>query len=303
VPDRALPLASPRRCVPRSPEAWASAVRTAVFVFVVAIPIVYAAWRLTGNDAWIEIFFRVPGALLLLGLAGTAFRLSVAVVRHFSSGEPLRAAWLLITGASGCDLAGTVCNNVLGSGSMLDPFRYLWRGPVPSWLGDAGLLASGSCRMALLAAGLFYGLRAYRRAGFPGRLAVSDRVLLAGVGLYLVREAWDTAVAIRHGASVTLVEVLQWPADPLLWMLLAEALLLFRCAQSMGKGRISRVWQAFSMGVFLLVVGDVGLWATAYGYLPWPWSSITWCIWVPAAAGFALAPAYQLEAIYRATQA
>ena len=48
-----------------------------------------------------------------------------------------------------------------------------------------------------------------------------------------------------------------------------------------------------SIGVFLTAIGDAGIWAAAYGYLPYPWSAAVWFVWLPAAAAFALAPAYR----------
>jgi hypothetical protein len=44
--------------------------------------------------------------------------------------------------------------------------------------------------------------------------------------------------------------------------------------------------------VFLTAIGDAGGWAEAYGYLPYPWSAAVWFVWLPAAACFALAPAF-----------
>ena len=58
-----------------------------------------------------------------------------------------------------------------------------------------------------------------------------------------------------------------------------------------------QVHRAFSVGIFLLLVGDVMIWATVWGYLPWPWSGLGWFVWIPAAAAFALAPLYQWEAM------
>jgi hypothetical protein len=68
----------------------------------------------------------------------------------------------------------------------------------------------------------------------------------------------------------------------------------------MGEGWIGRCWRAVCVGIFLMCFGVIALWATAWGYLPWPWSSLIWYLWLPAGAAFALAPAYQLEAIQRA---
>jgi len=65
----------------------------------------------------------------------------------------------------------------------------------------------------------------------------------------------------------------------------------------MGDGWISRCWTAFSVGVFLTALRDVGPWAELYGYLRYPWNEPVRFVWLPAAACFTLAPAYQIEAI------
>jgi hypothetical protein len=57
-------------------------------------------------------------------------------------------------------------------------------------------------------------------------------------------------------------------------------------------------WKAFSIGVFLIVLGDFSI--LAYRYIPWPWSALGWLIWYPGAVAFAAAPTYQLEAIAKA---
>jgi hypothetical protein len=281
---------------------WSSIILGASCAFLAAGPAAFGVSWLTGSTAWVEFLFQVPGTLLLVGLALAATAMSAAVCRHFAAGELLRPAWMLIAAAAAFDAAGLVCTHILGVRTVLNPLAA-----VPNVLQaagvrlrDGGMVMSGPCRLALLAAGLAFALRAYRSAGFLGRLEKLDRLLVAGAGAYVLREAWDTAAAVRRGASVTVAGVLMWPVDPLLLLLLLEALLLLRSAQGMGDGRIGRTWRAFSTGIFLLVLGDFGLWATAYGHLPWPWSSITWYVWVPAAAAFALAPARQLAAIYRA---
>jgi hypothetical protein len=87
-----------------------------------------------------------------------------------------------------------------------------------------------------------------------------------------------------------LAEILNFPVNPLLWVLLAEALLLFRSVRKMGAGWVSKCYGAFSAGIFLILVGNVAIWATHWGYLPWPWSALGWYVWIPAAAAFALAP-------------
>src|SRR5581483_861355 len=81
--------------------------------------------------------------------------------------------------------------------------------------------------------------------------------------------------------------------------------------QTYGKSSAGRLnpfcfcWflRRFSFCVFLTALGNIGIWATNYGYLPWPWSALIWYLWLPAAAAFARAPAFQLEVIRNARTA
>ena len=262
----------------------------------------FVAWRVTDDAGWVVEFLHAPAALLTIGLAIVELWLSVRVTRHFAPGESMRPAWMLIAASAGCDLAGLVCSQVLGTDSLVNPLTHL-AGFTPAailkWR-DLGLLAGGSLRFALLAIGLDYALRAYRRTGLMGRPAVVDWVLLGGLGVYELRIVADIATAIGNGHEPTLFEVLSWPVDPLLWFLLAEALWLFRSVRQLGDGSIGRCWRAYSVAIFLTALGNIAMWAARYGYLAWSWSSLTWSLWLPAAIAFALAPAYQLEAMRHA---
>src|SRR5260370_25899649 len=105
---------------------------------------------------------------------------------------------------------------------------------------------------------------------------------------------------MQRGKSFSPGESLNFPAAPLLWVLLAQALRLLRSVQQMGAGWISKCYGAFSVGIFLTLVADVTIWATSCGYLPWPWSALRRYVWIPAAVAFALAPVYQWDAMQSA---
>jgi hypothetical protein len=163
-----------------------------------------------------------------------------------------------------------------------------------------GLTIGGTFRFALLAGGLYFAVKAYRRAGLASRLTLLDFVVLIGFLVYLARNVVDVVRAMQAGKHPEIWEVLGWPVDPLLLVLLFEGFFLFRSSRQLGVGQIGLCWRALSAGVFLTALGDVGSWAANYGYLPWPWSSVTWYVWLPAAAAFARAPAFQLEVIRHA---
>ena len=259
----------------------------------------FVGWRLTGNDAWVESFFKTPGALLLVFLAGAQFGFSLLVLKHFSPGEPMQPAWLFIAASAAFDFAGAIFIQILGMDSTLNPLRYgsSWSPGVAVAMREYGLLLGGTCRFALLVLGLWVALKAYRRSGLLARLKAIDWMVLAAMGAFVVNEAYQVAAAMQRGKPTPFTEVAAWPVDVFLWLLLVEALLLYRSASEMGSGYIGRCWKALAVGVFLVSLGVVAMSATSWGYLPWPWSSVVWYVWLPAATAFALGPAYQLEAI------
>ena len=259
----------------------------------------FAGWRLTGNDAWVESFFKTPGALLLVFLAGAQLGFSLLVLKHFSPGESMQPAWLFITASAAFDFAGAIFIQILGMDSNLNPLRYgsSWSPSVAATMRDYGLLLGGTCRFSLLAMGLWVALKAYRKIGLLVRLKAVDWLVLAAMGAFVASEMYQIVAAVQRGKPMSFTDIAAWPVDVFLWLLLGEALLLYRSAAEMGSGYIGRCWKALAAGVFLVSLGVVTMWAANWGYLPWPWSSVVWYIWLPAATAFALGPAYQLEAI------
>ncbi|MBS1854010.1 MAG: hypothetical protein JST11_01490 [Acidobacteria bacterium] len=215
----------------------------------------------------------------------------------------MHQAWTLFRMSAACDLAGAVTSQVLASDGRMNPLRWtsLWSEDTAACLHKTGLILGGTLRYALLAWALWYALKAYRRSGLLARFRIADRIALAVMGGYIIWEAFATITALRV-RSTSFFEVAGWPVDPLLWFLLAEALLLRRSASEMGGGSIARCWKALSTGVILVALGDILLLAWNMGYLPWPYSAIEWYVWLPAGAAFALAPAYQLESIAHAAE-
>jgi hypothetical protein len=165
---------------------------------------------------------------------------------------------------------------------------------------QAGLVAGGTVRFALLAAAFYGVLRIYRASGLLARLERIDWIALAGMGIYVGLEARETILAIRAGMKPPVAMILSWPTDPLLLALFGEALLLYRSARPMRPGLIGKCWRAMAVGTLLVALGDFLLWAARSSYLPWPWSAVEWYVWLPAEAAFAAAPIYQLRAIQAA---
>ncbi len=283
-----------------------SAIITFVYVataaYLIGGLITYIAWRITGNGAWLEVFFRVPGALLMVAFACMQVIWSLRVSAEFSPGEPLYMTWRLVGASAACEVVSSLAVQIFTPQSRFNPLVQLpvWTKGLHDALVKVGFLTGGSMRFSLMAAGLLYAVRVYRRSGFLGHFTWRDRSLLLISGAYVVREFRDLWIALLHGRKPPWSEVLGWPVDPLLLLLLAEALLLYRSTQRMGTGWVGRSWVAFSVGIAFVVTGDSMNWAKAYGYLKYPWSSVEWYIWLPPSAAFTLAPLYQWDVIQKA---
>lgn len=240
------------------------------------------AWRTTDDLVWIHAFFSYAGAPFLAGCALLQFWVSFRCWKQFSPGDLLRPAWFLITLSALAQFAGSSLTHLLGAAYYAPIFSPIY--------------------MLFLAAGLFYVLQACRQNGILGGFRVIDIVLLAIVATYTINFFATTVfTAQHHGKASTVQRILNWTSDPLLCLLLFEAILIRRSIANMGWGLVSRCWLSFTAAIFLTSVGDIGLWAWAKGYLPHALEIASWYVWFLAGAAFALGPAYQLQALLHVT--
>ena len=298
---RTRPQWSVRGLAKKLPPGWTRLVVLTAGCYLALGLAAFAVWWRTDDPAWVELFFRTPGALAALCLATIELWFSLHVIRQFAPGEALRPAWMLIGCSAGCNLAGVVLSEVPGARLQLLPAHLAMglEAAASRWR-EIGLTLAGTYRFALLAAGLYYALKVYRQSGFLKQLRVLDWILLAIPAGYVVHNISGQVADLWLGKWPEIWVALRWLVDPLLWLLLVQALLLFRSVRGMGEGWTSRCWGSYSTAVFLTSLGDIGVWAANQGNLPRPLISLTWYAWLPAAAAFALAPAYQLEAIREA---
>jgi hypothetical protein len=298
----------------------------------------HLTWLATGRQAWLEAFRLLNGSFLI-SCAAIGLWQAVLARRFFASTDPLRLVWTLLLCAAGVRLAGHVLTNVLA-----------WPSPQAAHgVAQLGRVVSGPVFMTLVALALAGVVRVYQRRGLLVRLEWIDLALIGGVGLFALRFLYDlaqwrasasvaataataTAVAATASAasgttaaaagtasvmSLTLLDAISWTSDPLLAILLLEAILIRRAAVRMGAGYlsmllgailirrdaaqlgagdVSRCWSAFAAGIFLTSLGDAGIWAVAHGYAAWPWTSAFWYVWPLADIAFAAAPAWQVVA-------
>ncbi len=267
---------------------------------------IYAAWLSTGDARLLDLFFGYSGPIALFALTTLQFALGVAAWRQFSPGEPLRRAWLFVVLASTCHLTGAVLTHLLGAESYVNPLLFFadhWTPGAASSLLRVGRLVGGPLQMACLAAGLFVVVRAYKGLRLVPNLKPVDYALLGGVLVYTITSSVDSVLGLaRSETGVSVYSLLSLLNDPLLSVLLFEAIVIRRSVIGMGWGLVARCWGAFTAAIVLTSLGDVGLWATAHEYLPWPYSSVMWFVWFLSLTAYALGPAYQMEASRRAWQ-
>jgi hypothetical protein len=261
-----------------------------------------AQWLVTGSQAAVLQFLQIQGPLVLTALAVLEYLLCLACWRLFETGEPLRRAWFLIMSASGCRLAGLMVTTFFGwfagRGAPAAPLEAA--APGAAVLGLASTV-SRPLSTALVVLGLMAVLRLYRRSGLLRKPTVPDVVLLAVVAGLLLGQLLTPAGRLFHLAgSAGLFGTLGRVSSPLLGLLLLEALLLRRAVLWMGDGLIGRCWGAYVSAIFLAFVADVGARAVNPAVLPWQYSFVHSCIWLLSALAYALAPAYQVQAVLRA---
>jgi hypothetical protein len=235
-------------------------------------------WCLSGG--WSEAFglyFRYLGSSFLVIFAFLELVLSRSVRSAFQPGEDLYRAWTLITIGAGLRLTGVFVAHGLQ--------------PEPR-IRDIALFISGPLQLVTLVWGLTIVLRLYRRLGYVVRITRTDWALLIGCVAMAANGIVQNVITPSSG----------FLTDTLLFVLLFQAILLRRSASQMGGGLVAACWTAYVYAIFLTAVGDLGITLSAYGYVPQAWMPATWLVWYPAAAAFALGPAYLSEAVFLAMQ-
>jgi hypothetical protein len=168
----------------------------------------------------------------------------------------------------------------------------------PNGLPQAGAVVGGPLAMIFLVVALSRVLRVQHRFGILGGLSRTD---LSLIGLIVAFALGQIAIILRYlGPSYqppSLTKALLWLSDPLLALLLIQAVLIRRSVIHVGLGLLSRCWGMYVIAILTTLAGDASIWAVSEGWLSWPLTVLTWYIWFFAAAAFASAPAYQLAAM------
>jgi hypothetical protein len=233
-----------------------------------------------GDFRMMEAVFGKPYRLYLVLSALAATALSFGTMGQFPRKHPLHAAWMALAVAAVSRMVGltvAAAPVLLGSGVM-------------HLLELSGQLIGGPVSLCALRFGLLSAHRAYRSIGLTARLKWIDYGVLAAGVLFTIRHIVQVVGILLGGQPQDLLVMLGWLSDPVLLFTLMVAVPLRRIAVSQGGGYVAHCWAAMACGTLLT------LYLETTGLLPWPWSSITWLVWIPAAAMFTVGPAYQFAA-------
>lgn len=259
--------------------------------------IAFAHFLATGQYSLLGWYFGGLGTLFFLVMTATEFCLALICRSWFDSDEPMRIAWGMIACAALARLVGTLLRAIsdghLPWGDwhrLLQPFGTLFVS-----LSQLGLVVGGPLSMAFLAAGLGCVLGIQRRFHLIGSPTRGDQALLVLVLAFSVSQlAINLPLLGKHPSLGT---ILLWLSDPLLSLLLIEAILVRRSVMRMGQGLVAKCWGMFVLGILITSAGDASIWASSHNLLTERLTALSWYIWFFAAAAFASAPAYQLAAI------
>jgi hypothetical protein len=235
-------------------------------------------WALSGG--WSEVFgyyFTYAGGAYLVSFAFLEFAFARRVRRAFQTGEDLHRAWTLIMVGAACRWVGVILAHAMPSS---EPIRNI------------GLFISGPVQLATLAWALTIVLRLYRRLGYSMRFSSLDWLQLIVCSALAVSGVIQNLITPSSGFFT----------DILLCVLLFQAIVLKRSVSQMGGGLVAACWTSYVWAVFLTALGDLGITIVAYNAVPVEFFPATWLIWYPAAAAWALGPAFLSEAVVLANE-
>lgn len=257
----------------------------------------YLHFLVTGSYRYLTWYFLILGTLFFLLTTAAEFYFAFECRMGFEADEPMRMAWTFIALSS---LARFLAAALIS----LDH----WRGAslpssvltvvLPRGIAQAGEVIGGPLSMIFLAIALSRVLQVQRRFGVLRRLTRTDLLLIALIGAFTLGEIANIVRYLGPSyPSAPLTRAILWSSDPLLALLLVQAVLIRRSVIRVGLGLVSQCWGMYVIAIVTTLAGDASIWAIGEGLLSEPLIALTWYIWFFAAAAFASAPAYQLAAM------
>jgi hypothetical protein len=259
--------------------------------------IAYLHFLVTGQYTVLGWYFGTLGTLFFLLMTASEFCMAIVCRSWFDSDEPMRLAWGMIACAALARLAGVLLR-AISDGHLPWGFWHRLGSPAGGLfvnMTQLGLVVGGPVSMAFLAVGLGRVLGIQRRFRLLGSLTRFDKALLFLVLAFSISQLFINVPLLVNNPSTG--TMLLWLSDPLLSLLLIEAILVRRSVIRMGQGLVAKCWGMFVLAIVITSAGDAAIWASNHNLLSESVTALSWYIWFVAAAAFALAPAYQLAAI------
>jgi hypothetical protein len=260
----------------------------------------YLHFLATGSYQYLNWYFLIPGTLFFLVTAAAEFYFAFECRAGFEPDEPMRLAWTLIALAS-------ISRFLAAAMISLDHWRLVSiSGNSASVLGLAlpksfaqiGEVIGGPVAMVLLAAALGRVLSIQRHFGILRGLTRTDVLLIVLIVVVTIGEVSRIMRYVRPPyPHPSLAQMILWMSDPLLGLLLVQAVLIRRSASRVGFGLVSRCWGMYVIAILMTLAGDASIWIVGESMLPERLVALTWYIWFFAGAAYASAPAYQLAAM------
>jgi hypothetical protein len=257
----------------------------------------YAHFLVTGRYTVLGWYFSTLGTLFFLLMTAIECCLAVICRSWFDADEPMRLAWGMIACAALARLAGVLLR-AISDGHLPWGYWHQFGGFSEGMftnLSQMGLVVGGPLSMAFLAVGLGRVLGIQRKFHLVGSLTRGDKALLILVVAFSVSQLSINLPLL--GGHPSLGTRLLWLSDPLLSLLLIEAILVRRSVIRMGQGLVAKCWGMFVLAIVVTSAGDATIWAGSHNLLSESMTALSWYIWFVAATAFASAPAYQLAAI------
>jgi hypothetical protein len=259
----------------------------------------YVSFVVTGKyDALVALFDKL-GVTFFMLVSGTEMYFAYRARGLFEPTEEMHGTWTLVLLSAFCRLTGAALTGVLSKQAPWNPLVVLgaFRPDRAGALHDLGLAASGPAAMALLAWGLMRVLALNHRLGILGRLTFWDRSFIAAILAFTALQFIDIGgVLLGDRGRLSVMQSFMWLSDPLLTLLLIQAVSIRRSVLNMGHGLVARCWGMMALGVAFTSAGDATMWAETHGFIPVVIQPLEWFIWFFAVTAFASAPCYQVEA-------
>lgn len=260
----------------------------------------YLHFLVTGSYRYITWYFLILGTLFFLLTTASELFLAYECRAGFESDEPMRMAWTFIALSSLSRFVAAVLISLdhWGAAPIPGSTSSMLAVILPRGLAQTGEVIGGPLSMIFLAVALTRVLQIQRKFGVLSGLTRLDLLLIGLIAACMFGEGANIVRYLRPSyPPPSITEAILWLSDPLLSLLLVQAVLIRRSVIRVGLGLLSQCWEMYAIAVVTTLAGDASIWAAGNGLLSEPMIALSWYIWFFAAAAFASAPAYQLAAM------